>query len=73
MVLVLAVSIWINETKKLQEQFLYELTKLDWQFDLVGMYTPSKDSVRVRNKNKGKKKKRKKERNIKVNWKNIFA
>ena len=64
MVLVLAVSIWINETKKLQEQFLYELTKLDWQFDLVGMYTPSKDSVRVRNKSKGKKKKKERKKEI---------
>ena len=47
-------------TKKLQENFLYELAKLDWQFDMVGMYTLSKDSIRVRNKNKGKRKKNKK-------------
>ena len=41
-------------------KYLYELAKLDWQFDMVGMYTLSKDSVRVRNKNKGKRKKNKK-------------
>ena len=34
--------------------FLYELAKLDWQFNMVGMHTLSKESTRVRNKNKGK-------------------
>ena len=33
-----------------------ELAKLDWQFDMVGMNTLSKESVRVTNKNKGKRK-----------------
>ena len=37
-----------NGTKKLQENFLYELAKLDWQFNMVGMYTLSKDSIRAR-------------------------
>ena len=46
--------------KKLQENFLYELPKLDWQFDMVGINTFSKESIRVRNKNKGKWKKNKK-------------
>ena len=40
--------------KKLQENFLYELPKLDRQFDMVGINTFSKESIRVRNKNKGK-------------------
>ena len=43
--------------KKLQENFLYELPKLDRQFDMVGINTFSKESIRVRNKNKGKWKK----------------
>ena len=47
-------------TRKLQENFLYELAKLDWQFDMVGMNTLSKESIRVRNKNKSKRKKNKK-------------
>ena len=47
-------------TKKLQENFLCELAKLDWQFDLVGMNTLSKGSIRVRNKNKGERQKNKK-------------
>ena len=38
--------------KKLQENFLYELPKLDRQFDMVGINTFSKESIRVRNKNK---------------------
>ena len=46
--------------KKLQENLLYELAKSDRQFDMVGMYTLSKDWVRVRNKNKGNRKKNKK-------------
>ena len=46
--------------KKLQENFLYELPKLDRQFDMVGINTFSKESIRVRNKNKGKWKKNKK-------------
>ena len=45
-------------TKKLQEIFLHELAKLDRQFDMVRMYTLSKDSIR--NKNKGKRKRSKK-------------
>ena len=48
------------ETKKLQEKFLWELAKLDWQFDLVGMNTLSKRSIRVRKKNKGERQKNKK-------------
>ena len=48
-----------------QRSFLYELAKLDRQFDMEGMFTLSKDSIRVRNKNKGKRK-----RNKKVNSKN---
>ena len=47
------------ETKKLQENFLYKLAILDWQFDMVSMYTLSKNSIRVRNKSKGKRKKNK--------------
>ena len=47
-------------TKKLQESFLYELAKLVWQFDMVGMYTLSRDSIRVRKKNKAKRKRIKK-------------
>ena len=47
-------------TKKLQENFLYELAKLDWQFDMVRMHTLSKESIRIKNKNKGKRKKNKK-------------
>ena len=47
-------------TKKLQENFLYELAKLDWKFGMVGINTLSKESIRVWNKNKGKKKKNKK-------------
>ena len=43
------------ETKKLQENFLYKLAKLDWQFDMIGMYTVSKNSIRVTNENKCKK------------------
>ena len=46
-------------TKKLKKKILYELAKLDWKFDVVGMATLSKDSIRVRN-NKGKRKKNKK-------------
>ena len=44
-------------TRKLQENFLYELVKLVWQFDMVGLNTLSKESIRVRNKNQGKRKK----------------
>ena len=44
-------------TKESQENFLHELAKLDWQFDMVVMNTLSKESIRVRNKNKGKRKK----------------
>ena len=47
-------------TKKLKNFFLYELAKLDCQFDMLGMETLSKDSIRVRNNNKGKRKKNKK-------------
>ena len=36
------------------------ISKLDWQFDLVGMDTFSKGSVRVINKNKGERQKNKK-------------
>ena len=36
-------------TKKLQENFLYEVVKLYWQFEKVGMYTLSKESIRVTN------------------------
>ena len=43
--------------KKLQENFLYKLAKLDWQFDMVGANTLSKELIRVKNKNKGKQKK----------------
>ena len=32
-------------TKKLQENVLNELAKLDWQFDTVGTDTLSKDSI----------------------------
>ena len=39
---------------------LYELAKLGWQFDKIGMYILSKGSIRLRNKNKGKRKKNKK-------------
>ena len=52
-------------TKKLKENLLYKLPKLDWQFHMVGMYTLSKNSVRVRNKNQGKR-----NRNKKVNSRN---
>ena len=48
-------------TKKLREIVLYELAKLDRQFDMVRMYTLSKDTIRVRNKNKSKSKKKNKE------------
>ena len=48
------------ETRKLQENFLYKLAKLGCQFDMVGMNTLSKESIRVRNKNKAKRKKNKK-------------
>ena len=41
------------------------LAKLDWQFDMVGLYTLSEDSIRIRNKNKDKRK-----RNKKVNFRN---
>ena len=34
--------------KKLQENFLYELAKLDWQFHVVGMYTLYKESIRIK-------------------------
>ena len=37
-----------HRTKKLQENVLYELA---WQSDMVGMYTLSDESIRVRNKN----------------------
>ena len=47
------------ETKNLQENFLYELAKLDRQFDMAGMHSLSKDSVRVRNENKDKRNKNK--------------
>ena len=47
-------------TRKFQENFLYRLAKLYWQFDMVGMNTLYKESIRVRNKNKGKRKKKKK-------------
>ena len=47
-------------TRKFQENFLYKLAKLYWQFDMVGMNTLYKESIRVRNKNKGKRKKKKK-------------
>ena len=47
-------------TKKLQENVLYELAKLDLQTDMVSVNTLSKESIRVRNKNKGKRKKNKK-------------
>ena len=47
-------------TKKLQQNFLYELAKLDWQFFIVGMYTLFKDSIRIRIKNNGKRKRNKK-------------
>ena len=53
-------------TKKIPENFSYELSKLNWQFDRVGKYTLSKDSIRVRSKNKGKGK-----RNKKINTRNI--
>ena len=55
-------SLHVNyyKMKKLQEHFLYKLPKLDWQFDMVGINTLSKESIRVRNKNKGKWKKNKK-------------
>ena len=52
-------------TKKRPENFSYELPKLDWQFDRVGKYTLSKDSIRVRSKNKVKRK-----RNKKINSRN---
>ena len=47
-------------TKKLQVNFLYELAKLDWQLDIPGINTLSKESIRVRNKNKGKREKNEK-------------
>ena len=47
-------------TRTLQENVLYKLAKLDWPFDIVGMNTLSKESIRVRDKNKGKRKKNKK-------------
>ena len=40
--------------------FSYEFAKLDWQFDMVGMYTLSKDSITVTSKKKGKRKRNKK-------------
>ena len=46
-------------TKRLQENVLNELAKLDWDFEMIGMNTISKESIRVRNKNKGKRKKNK--------------
>ena len=46
-------------TKKWQENFSYEIAKLGWQFDMVGMYTLSQDSIRVRRR--GRVKKREKE------------
>ena len=49
-------------TKKLREIVLYELAKLDRQFDMVRMYTLSKDTIRVRNKNKSKSKKKTKKK-----------
>ena len=49
--------------KKLKENFLYKLAKLDWQFDIVGMNTLSKESIRVRNKYKRKKNKKVESRN----------
>ena len=52
--------VYYYKMKKLQENFLYELPKLDWQFDMVGINTLSKESIRVRNKNKGEWKKNKK-------------
>ena len=57
-------SLYLNyyERKKLQENLLYELAKLDWQSDMVGMYI---SSIRVRNNNKDKRK-----RNKKVNSRN---
>ena len=36
--------------------FSYELAKLDWQVNMVGIYTLSKDSITVTSKNKGKRK-----------------
>ena len=47
-------------TKRLQENSLYVLAKLDRQVDVVGMKTLSKESIRVKNKSKGKRKKNKK-------------
>ena len=44
--------------KKLQENFLHGLSKLDWYFDVIGtLGTLSKDAFRVRIKNKNKRKK----------------
>ena len=52
-------------TKKSQGNFFHELAKLgNWQFEMTGMYTLYKDSIRVRNKNKGKRKKNKKVNSI---------
>ena len=51
--------------KKLQENFLYELAKVDWQLDMLGINTLSKESIRVRNKNKGQR-----EKNAKVDSRN---
>ena len=44
------------EAKKLQENLLHDLAKLDWYLDIVGMCTLSKDAIRVRNKNNCKRK-----------------
>ena len=49
----------------MQENVLYELAKLDRKFDMVVIYTLSKDLIRVRNKNKEKRR-----RNKKVNFRN---
>ena len=42
-----------------ETNFLNELAKLDWQFDMVGMNTLFKESIRITNKDKGKWKKNK--------------